>query len=177
MISLFNNIIGPWEKVREGLRQDLETLQVMLNNWRAQTFGDGNLLKATTIGGDATPATRYVANTGAGNAPTWDTVNLANGVQGDLPFSHLTPASTAARLLGRRSTSAGDFEEISLGPGLSMTGTVLSGTGGTVTQVNTDADYTSGGPFTTTGTVTLATRAKAAVDITLDQFCGSFGGF
>lgn len=34
-------------------------------------------------------ATRYLANTGASNAPNWDQINLANGVTGRLPLSNL----------------------------------------------------------------------------------------
>lgn len=74
---------------------------------------------------------------GAGGTPS--TINLSNGsnlplasgVTGDLPFANLTPATAASKLLGRGAASGvGDFQEISLGTGLTMTGTTLSASGG-----------------------------------------------
>ncbi len=70
-------------------------------------------------------------------------------------------ASASSVLLGRRDASSGAFEEITLGTGLTMTGTVLSSpdAGGTVTSVNASGGTTglsfTGGPITTSGTLTL----------------------
>lgn len=76
-------------------------------------------------------ATRYLSNTGTSNDPAWAQVNLANGVTGDLLYANLTPATIASILLGRGSAAGGgDWEEITLGTGLTMTGTVLSASGG-----------------------------------------------
>jgi len=72
-------------------------------------------------------ATRSLTNTGASNAPAWAQVALATGVSGDLPFANLVPASAVSLLAGRGSAAgAGDFQEITLGTGLTMTGTELS---------------------------------------------------
>lgn len=103
------------------------------------TYTQGDLIYASTTGLGAVisllakdaNATRYLSNTGGSNNPAWAQVNLANGVTGDLLYANLTPASAASLLFGRGSAAgAGDWQEITLGAGLTMTGTVLSSSGG-----------------------------------------------
>lgn len=101
------------------------------------------------------------------SAFTGDVTKTAGGTAQTIASSAVTYAkiqdiSAASRLLGRGAgAGAGVTQEISLGTGLSMSGTTLSASAaGTVTSVNASGGTTglsfSGGPVTTTGTLTLA---------------------
>jgi hypothetical protein len=101
------------------------------------------------------------------SAFTGDVTKAAGGTAQAIATSAVTYAkiqdiSAASRLLGRGAgAGAGVAQEISLGTGLSMSGTTLSSTAaGSVTSVDASGGTTglafSGGPVTTTGTLTLA---------------------
>lgn len=54
-------------------------------------------------------------------------IDLTSEVTGDLPYANLAPATGASKILVRGSAGgAGDWEEGTLGSGLTLTGTVLS---------------------------------------------------
>jgi hypothetical protein len=125
VLAIINKLIGPWERVRQGLTDDLNRIVAAMNQRWAATFGDSNQLQAGTIAGDSSLDTRSIVNTGPGHTPKWDQVNLTNGVQGRLPFVNIAASASASRLLGRGSAGAGDYEPILLGPGLAMHGTTV----------------------------------------------------
>lgn len=170
-IIFHDSLDGPWEQASGHLRLELEAIRGVLNTLLGTSFNVGGTLSATAVEGDGTIATRYVSNTGTDNGLKWEQVDLSNGVKSDLPFSNIEQIA-ASKLLGRGSASGlGDIQEITLGPGLSMAGTTLSSSGGTVTSIATDDSYITGGPITTTGTIAASHRTRAAVNLTLHAMC------
>jgi hypothetical protein len=107
--------------------------------------GAGALAAFKAMSGDAT-ITAGGAITIAANAVT---------------YAKMQNVSATSTLLGRGSASTGVPQEISLGSGLSMSGTTLSASGGTgtVTSVSGSGGTTgltlTGGPITSSGTLTL----------------------
>lgn len=64
----------------------------------------------------------------AANALEFAKVDLTVDVQNRLPYANLVAATAASRLLGRGSASgAGDWQELTVGSRLNLTGTVLDG--------------------------------------------------
>lgn len=92
-----------------------------------------------------TNATRYLSNQGTSNNPSWNQVNLANGVTGDLPFANLSQI-TGLSLLGVTGTSTADVAAIT----------------GTANQV---ARVDSGGTALAFGAVNLASSAAVTGDL------------
>jgi len=95
----------------------------------ARVFASGTVVGPTTSVDNAitlfsgTSGQILKAATGTG------VVHATSGVYSaaDVTLAELTPATAASRLLGRGSAGgAGDFEELTLGSGLGLTGTVLS---------------------------------------------------
>ena len=111
---------------------------------------------ATQTSGTLAVARGGTGATDAGTARS----NLSAAASGAVGSSGLT--MNTARMLGRTTASAGAIEEITIGTGLSLSGSTLTATasGGTVTSVNASGGTTglsfTGGPVTGIGTLTLA---------------------
>jgi hypothetical protein len=93
---------------------------------------------ATTLSGDVTNVA------GA--------VTIANDA---VTYAKMQNVSAASKLLGRGDSGSGDVQEITLGTGLSMSGTTVNGSVGTVTSIATTAPL-SGGTITGSGTITTS---------------------
>lgn len=136
-------------------------------------------VSGTNTGDQTITLTSDVTGSGTGSFAT----TIANDA---VTFAKMQNSTAASRLVGRGSAAgAGDFQEITVGSGLSMSGTTLSATGGsgTVTSVaagngmnfttiTSSGSVTMGTPGTTTASSTNAVTASShthAVDNTIRQ--------
>jgi hypothetical protein len=130
----------------------------------------------------ATLASAQFANQGTtttvlhGNAagnPSFGAVSLTTDVSGDLPYSSLAQAGAASKLLGRGGAAgAGDWEEITLGTNLSMSGTTLNASGASLPDGDKGDITTSGSGATWTVDAAAITYAKIQDVSATDRLLG-----
>ena len=117
-----------------------------------------------------TPDNQWVPMSGDATIDTSGVLTVANDA---VTYAKMQNVSAASRLLGRGSASgAGNVEEITLGTGLSMSGTTLSATGSGATNLSTTLTATTATVNSDTGTdatIPAATVTDAGVMTAADR--------
>lgn len=117
-----------------------------------------------------TPDNQWVPMSGDATIDTSGALTIANDA---VTYAKMQNVSAASRLLGRGSASgAGNVEEITLGTGLSMSGTTLSATGSGATNLSTTLTATTATVNSDTGTdatIPAATVTDAGVMTAADR--------
>jgi hypothetical protein len=129
-------------------------------NWRIVSYNRFSGASLVSSGGVSDGDKGDITVSGSGATYTVD--NSA------ITYAKIQNVSAVSKLLGRNSTTTGPPEEITLGSGLTMTGTTLSSSGGGGVTDGDKGDITISGTGTVytidPGTVTLAKMANLATD-------------
>ncbi len=114
-----------------------------------------------------TNATRYLSNQGTSNNPSWNQVNLANGVTGFLPIGNIvsTAGSPTTQFLRGDGTWV-----VPAGTGVtSVSGTAnrITSTGGTTPVIDIAATYVGQASITTVGALSSGSLAAGFTPVTV----------
>lgn len=109
----------------------------------------GNLLSVQAGGLRAAAPTITISGAVSGSGTTAITTTLGSG---SVSYANIQNVSTTSTLLGRYSAGAGTVQEISIGSGLTLTGSTLSASGSGATNLTFSRDATTLTVLSDTGT-------------------------
>ncbi len=114
-------------------------------------------------------ATRYLSNQGTANSPSWNQVNLANGVTGNLAVSHLDSGNSATATTFWRGDGVWSDAVTAVSTGIGLRGGAITNTG-TISLNVTNA--VSGRLTLSTGTPVTTSNVTAATTIFYTPYTG-----
>lgn len=126
------------------------------------TNGTGALSWTTAGGGVSDGDKGDITVSGSGS--TWTIDNDA------VTYAKIQNVSAASKLLGRGDASSGDVQEITVGSGLTMTGTTLSASGGGGASYPTQSAFKSTDQTTNTTFGTLSYDSALTINVTTSGY-------
>jgi hypothetical protein len=121
-----------WKDARGPLLDDLRHVMIVVNRLISILLNSNNIIPTAVIDPSTPIEVELQGDVAGGPSASPITTTISNDV---VSYAKMQNVSAASRLLGRGSLSgAGDPEEITVGPGLAFTGTVLDTGSGTATS-------------------------------------------
>jgi hypothetical protein len=146
------------------INTDLTKLKVAggTNGQVLSTDGSSNL-SWTTAGGGVSDGDKGDI-TVSGSGATWTVDNSA------ISYAKIQNVSAASKLLGRGASGSGAVQEITLGTGLTMTGTTLAASGGGGSSYPTQSAFKSTDQTTSTTFGTLSYDSALTINVTTSGY-------